>query len=420
MNNVRYGVLDKPPLKELIPLGIQMMLSCFGATILVPMLTGLQIGPALFGAGIGTLLFILMSKKKAALYLGSSFAFIAPLAFAGQYGIEYVAGGCVVSGLLYMIIAGIISKVGNEWLNKALPPIVVGNVIAVIGLSLSATAVSQASTLNGEYSLVALSIAAVSLGVMIIANNFCKGFVSLMPVAAGMIGGYLFTLIMGWVFPAYHIIDFTSVKEAAWITLPHFVVPKFNLTIVLIFLLTSFSTVVEHCGDMKTLSKVTGVDVYEEIGLHRTLFADGLSSAVSGLFGAPCTTSYGESLSTMALTKVTSIWVLGAAAVFAIVSSFFGKFTALIGTIPAPVIGGCCMLLYGTIASSGIRNIVDSGLDYTNKKNLVISSVILVTGIGGLALNFTINSNIDFSLSSVALATVIGIVLNAVLPDEDN
>ena len=420
MNDVKYGVTDRPPLKELLPLGLQMLLSCFGATILVAILTGLQVGPTIFGAGIGTLIFVFMARKKVALFLGSSFAFIAPLIFAGQYGPGYVAGGCIASGLLYMIIAGVISKVGSEWLNKALPPIVVGNVIAVIGLSLSTTAVSQATTINGQYSLVALSIAAVSLIIMIVANNFCKGFVSLMPVAAGMIGGYLFTLIMGWIFPAYHLIDFTSVKEAAWFALPKFVAPKFNITIILIFLLTSLSTIVEHCGDMKTLSKISGVDVYEEVGLHRTLFADGLSSAVSGLFGAPCTTSYGESLSTMALTKVTSIFVLITAAIMAIILSFFGKFAALIGTIPAPVIGGCCLLLYGTIASSGIRNIVDSGIDYTNKKNLVISSVILVTGIGGLALNFAINSDINFSLSSVALATVIGIILNAVLPDDKN
>lgn len=418
MKNIRYGVADKPPIKELIPLSFQMLLSCFGATILVPMLTGLSIGPALFGAGIGTLIFVLLAKKKVGLFLGSSFAFIAPIIFAGQYGPGYVAGGCIISGLLYMIVAAIISKTGINWLNKALPPVVVGSIIMVIGLSLSPTAVSQATTLNGEYSLVALSIAAVSLAATIVANNFCKGFITLVPVAIGMLTGYLFTLIMGFIFPAYHIISFEAVKEAPWFTLPTFVVPKFNLAIVLIFLFTSLSTIVEHCGDMKTLSKVSNVDVYNDVGLHRTLFADGLSSALSGVFGAPCTTSYGESLSTMVLTKVTSVTVLIGAAILAIAFSFFGKLTALIGTIPAPVLGGVCVLLYGLIASSGIRNIVDAGISYTNKKNLVISSTILVIGIGGLVLNFAISSEINFSLSAIALATVVGIILNLVLPED--
>ena len=231
MNSIKYGVSDKPPIKELIPLSFQMLLSCFGATILVPMLTGLSIGPALFGAGIGTLIFVLLAKKKVGLFLGSSFAFIAPIIFAGQYGPGYVAGGCIISGLLYMIVAAIISKTGINWLNKALPPVVVGSIIMVIGLSLSPTAVSQATTLNGEYSLVALSIAAVSLAATIVANNFCKGFITLVPVAIGMLTGYLFTLIMGFIFPAYHIISFEAVKEAPWFTLPTFVVPKFNLAI---------------------------------------------------------------------------------------------------------------------------------------------------------------------------------------------
>ena len=190
------------------------------------------------------------------------------------------------------------------------------------------------------------------------------------------------------------------------------------LKIVLIFLLTSLSTIVEHCGYMKTLTKVSDVDVYNDVGLHRTLFADGLSSALSGVFGAPCTTSYGESLSTMVLTKVTSVTVLIGAAILAIAFSFFGKLTALIGTIPAPVLGGVCVLLYGLIASSGIRNIVDAGISYTNKKNLVISSTILVIGIGGLVLNFAISSEINFSLSAIALATVVGIILNLVLPED--
>jgi uracil permease len=390
----------------------------FGATILVPLLTGLNPSTALFTAGTGTLIYILVTGAKVPAFLGSSFAFIpALIGISSAYGMPYALGGAFVAGLFYCLVGGIIKFTGTGWLDKALPPVVIGSVIVVIGLNLAPTAMNMAMNDGaGNYSLVMLSIAFVTLAVTVLANIFLKGFFSTIPILIGLVAGYLFTLIMGRFFPAYGIIDFRSVRDAAWFGLPRFEAPKFNLVAVLTFVIVSLATICEHLGDTLVTSKVVGQDFYKDPGLHRTLTGDGLATAWASLWGGPPNTTYGENIGVMAITHVYSVWVIGGAALIAVLLSFFRKFGALIQTIPTPVMGGISMLLFGIIASSGLRTIVESGVDYKDKRNLTISSVILVIGIGGGRLAFAITQNVSFELAGVALATVAGIVLNLIFP----
>lgn len=417
---------DKPPLAKWIPLSFQHVFAMFGATILVPILTGLSTSTALFTAGTGTLLYILITGAKVPAFLGSSFAFIPALIAVGkEYGVPYAMGGAIFAGFFYAIVALIVRFAGKKWIDAALPPVVIGSVIIVIGMSLAPTAVNEAFYLNNEYSLVALSIAAVTLAIAVFATIFLKGFFNTLSILIGLVGGYLFTLIMGCFFPAYHLIDFSSVQEAKWFALPFlqydgaghafWQAPKFNLVAILTFVIVSISTICEHMGDTLTTSKVVGTDFYKDPGLHRTLLGDGVATAWAALWGGPPNTTYGENIGVMAITKVYSVWVIGGAAVIAVVLSFCQKFGAVIQTIPTPVLGGICTLLYGLIASSGLRTLVDAGVDYQEKRNLTISSVIMVIGIGGGVLQFMVK-NFKFSLGGVALATVVGILLNLIIP----
>jgi len=410
---------DKPNLARWIPLSLQHVFAMFGATILVPLLTGLQPSAALFTAGTGTLIFILCTGAKVPAFLGSSFAFIpALIAISNSSGVPYAFGGAFAAGLFYCVVSIIIRFVGTKWLDKALPPVVIGSVIIVIGLCLAPTAIGMAtSKVNGDgYSLVSLSIAAFTLLVIIIATIVLKGFFSTIPILIGLVFGYLFTYVMGLIFPAYAIIDFSTVKEAKWLVFPTFSSPKFGLVPVLTFIIISFATICEHLGDVLVTSKIVGQDFYKNPGLNRTLLGDGLATAWASLFGGPPNTTYGENIGVMAITRVYSVWVIGGAAVIAIFLSFFAKIGAIIQTIPSPVLGGICMLLFGIIASSGLRTIVESGVDFKDKRNLTINSVILVIGIGGGELIFNITKDLQFKLSAVALATVVGIILNLAIP----
>jgi len=429
MAESNYSVLmpsDKPPLAKWIPLSFQHVFAMFGATILVPILTGLSTSTALFTAGTGTLLYILITGAKVPAFLGSSFAFIPALISIGkEYGVPYAMGGAIFAGIFYAIVALIIRFAGKKWIDVALPPVVIGSVIIVIGMSLAPTAVNEAFYLNNEYSLVALSIAAVTLAIAVFATIFLKGFFNTLSILIGLIGGYLFTLIMGCFFPAYHLIDFSSVQNAKWFALPFlqhdasgasfWMVPKFNLVAILTFVIVSISTICEHMGDTLTTSKVVGTDFYKDPGLHRTLLGDGVATAWAALWGGPPNTTYGENIGVMAITKVYSVWVIGGAAVIAVLLSFCQKFGAIIQTIPTPVLGGICTLLYGLIASSGLRTLVEAGVDYQQKRNLTISSVIMVIGIGGGLLQFMVGS-FKFALGGVALATLVGIVFNLIIP----
>ncbi len=417
---MKYGPAEKPPIGQWIPLSIQHVFAMFGATILVPILTGLSPSTALFTAGTGTLLYILITGAKVPAFLGSSFAFIpALIAISSSYGVAYAMGGAFVSGLFYGLVAFIIRQSGHNWLNKALPPVVIGSVIIVIGLNLAPTAMSMAmNDASGNYSLYFLLIAVVTLSLTIIANLFGKGFFSIIPLLIGLFGGYFFALIMGLIFPEYALINFSSVKEAAWFGLPTFTFPKFNFVAAFTFVVVSFATICEHLGDTLTISKVVGRDFYKDPGLHRTLAGDGFATLWASFWGGPPNTTYGENIGVLALTRVYSVWVTGGAAVIAVFLSFFPKFGALIQTIPNPVLGGISMLLFGTIASSGLRTLVDSGVNYEDKRNLTVSSVILVIGIGGGTLSFAMGQDLTFTLAGVALATLVGILLNLVLPKD--
>ena len=421
------GPHDRPNLARWITLSFQHVFAMFGATILVPLLTGLSPSTALFTAGTGTLIYIVITSAKVPAFLGSSFAFIpALIGIAEKYGMAYALGGAMCAGLFYAIVAGIIRIAGKNWLDKALPPVVIGSVIIVIGLNLAPTAMQSAMYNNGQYSLVYFSIAIVTLAIAIIATIFLKGFFNTISILIGLVGGYLFTLIMGCFFPAYKLIDFTAVREAAWFGLPFlqkaadgsyfWLAPKFALVPILTFIIVSLATICEHLGDTLVTSKVVGRDFYKDPGLHKTILGDGVATAWAALWGGPPNTTYGENVGVMAITKVYSVWVIGGAAVIAVLLSFVQKFGAIIQTIPGPVMGGISMLLYGLIASSGLRTIVESGVDYKDKRNLTISSVIMVIGIGGGMLEFSVGQNFKFSLGGVALATLIGILLNLIIP----
>jgi uracil permease len=411
---------DKPNIARWIPLSFQHVFAMFGATILVPILTGLEPSAALFTAGTGTLIFILCTGAKVPAFLGSSFAFIPALIAIGQstqYGIPYALGGAFAAGLFYCLISFIIRFTGTKWLDKALPPVVIGSVIIVIGLCLAPVAMGMAMNKgDGSYSLVYLSIAAFTLVITIIASIFFKGFFGTIPILIGLVSGYLFTLIMGFIFPAYAIIDFKIVEDASLFAFPAFQAPKFSLVPVFTFIIISFATICEHLGDVLVTSKIVGQDFYKNPGLHRTLLGDGLATTWASLFGGPPNTTYGENVGVMAITRVYSVWVIGGAAIIAVLLSFFSKVGAIIRTIPSPVLGGICMLLFGIIASSGLRTIVESGVDYKDKRNLTITSVILVIGIGGGQLAFNLTQELHFVLSGVALATVVGIILNLAIP----
>jgi uracil permease len=427
------GPRDRPPLARWIPLSFQHVFAMFGATVLVPLLTGLSTSTALFTAGTGTLLYIIITGAKVPTFLGSSFAFIPALVGIGQkYGVPYAMGGAICAGFFYCVVAIIIKVSGRDWIDRALPPVVIGSVIIVIGMSLAPTAIKEAmytgSTGNpSDYSLVYFSIAAVTLVIAVVATIFLKGFFNTISILIGLIGGYSFTLVMGYFFPAYHIINFAVVENAKWFGLPflqldtagnyYWMAPKFNIVAILTFVIVSISTICEHLGDILTTSKVVGKNFYEDPGLHRTLCGDGLATAWAALWGGPPNTTYGENIGVMAITRVYSVWVIGGAAVIAVILSFCQKFGAIIQTIPTPVLGGICTLLYGLIASSGLRTIVESGVDYQNKRNLTISSVILVIGIGGGVLQFNMGNNFQFSLGGVALATIVGITLNLIMPE---
>jgi uracil permease len=418
MKDKIIGVREQPELRRWIPLSFQHVFAMFGATVLVPLLTGLSPSTALFTSGIGTLLYILITGGRVPAYLGSSFAFIPPIvAISGSFGMEYALGAAFCVGIFYLIVAFIISKAGTGWIDRLLPPVVIGTVIMVIGLNLAPTAMDMAMNgPDGSYSFASVTIAVVTLSIAVVSLLVLKGFFTVIPILIAFFGGYLFTLVAGSIWSAFSWIDFSSVKEAAWFGFTAPKIPKFSAVPIITFLLVSLATIAEHLGDTMVTSKVVGKDFLKDPGIHRTLAGDGAATALAALFGGPPNTTYGENIGVMAITRVYSVWVIGGAAVIAIILSFITKVGAIINTVPVPVMGGISMMLFGIIASAGIRTVVESGVDYTCKRNLTISSVILVIGIGGGRIFFPLSESLHFELSGVALATLVGIVLNLILP----
>ncbi|MBT2678503.1 uracil permease [Bacillus sp. ISL-35] len=415
MNNKPIlDIKDVPSPFQWVTLSLQHLFAMFGATILVPYLVGLSPAIALISSGLGTIAFLIITKFQVPAYLGSSFAFIAPVIAAkagGGPGAAMV--GTFLAGLVYGIVALIIKKAGYRWIMRLLPPVVVGPVIIVIGLSLAGTAVSMAMNNPGtnEYSLIHFSAALVTLAATIIFSIYGKGMLSMVPILGGIVVGYLYSLAIG-------IVDLSGVKAAKVFEMPDFIFPfvdydiSISWKLVLLMVPVAIVTLSEHIGHQLVLSKVVGKDYIKEPGLHRSIMGDGMATMISGLIGGPPKTTYGENIGVLAITRVYSVYVLLGAAIIATVFGFIGKITALISSIPTPVMGGVSILLFGIIASSGLRMLVDSKIDFGNTRNLVVSSVILVIGIGGAF----IKVNENFEIHGMALAALVGVILNIVLP----
>ena len=421
------AIYDARPLGKgkMTVLGLQHLFAMFGATVLVPVITGLSVSATLLFAGLGTLLFHLLTKFKVPAFLGSSFAFLGGYAAVTQMGADkgldlahslpYACIGVFCAGLMYFVLAGLFAAFGAKKVLRFFPPIVTGPIIIAIGLTLSGSAIQNCNQ-NWWIALVAVAI-------IIVCNIWGKGMIKIVPILLGVLGSYIVAACFGQV-------DFTQVKEASWIGLPFafentafavFKNPDWGLIVaaIIAILPISLATMVEHIGDMCAISSTTGINYLGDPGLHRTLMGDGLATAVASLFGAPANTTYGENTGVLNITKVFDPCVIRIAAVFAIILAFCPKFAALIGVMPAATIGGVSLVLYGMISAVGVRNVVENQVDFTSSRNLIIAALILVLAIG---IKYGANDSISLgftSLSGLAVAALAGIFLNAVLPGND-
>ncbi|MDL4839994.1 solute carrier family 23 protein [Aquibacillus rhizosphaerae] len=436
--NMVMDVHEVPKISKWLIFSIQHLFAMFGATILVPALTELPPAVALVSSGTGTLAYLLITKGKVPAYLGSSFAFIYPVQMAmlsAESGIPGAMVGSFLAGLVYGLLALLIGAFGLNWLMKILPPVVVGPVIVVIGLGLAPTAIDMAMNYQGEYSGTHFSVAIVTLAITVIGSLFFKGFFGLIPILIGIIGGYLFGLMRG-------IVD-TSGVEASWSAIanassigeffgaiflvPDFVVPFVHYSpfdvisweIAAIMVPVAAVTIAEHIGDQMVLSKVAGRNFIKNPGLHRSILGDGVATVIASCLGGPPNTTYGENIGVLAITRVFSVFVIAGAAVLAILFGFVGIITAMIASIPSAVMGGVSILLFGIIASSGLRMLIDNQVDLGEKRNLIVSSVILVIGIGGALIKFDVG-DVSIEIAGMALATIIGIILNLILPGKES
>ena len=402
---------EKLPLVQAIPLALQHLMAMFGATVLVPLLTGLDPSVAIMTSGAGTILYLILTRGKIPSYLGSSFAFIGPIiAVATTKGIPQALGGLVVAGLVYVVVAMLIKVFGTSWLNKVLPPALVGAVVIVIGLGLAGVAVGMATKGAGDaFAMKNLLLALATLASAIVFSSYFKGFMATIPILLGIIAGYLIAIPMG-------MIDFKPVMEAAWIGLPTLTYPKFDIGAILIIAPVAFVVIIEHIGHLLVVNEIVGKDFTPM--LPESLAGDGLATALSAMVGGTPSTTYAENIGVMAVTKVYAtqvFWWAGALAFF--IGGFVPKLKFLIQSIPVPVMGGISLLLFGLIASSGLRLLVESGIDYSHSRNLILSSVVLVVGIGMESTGTTIPVG-DYVLPGMAAATLLGIVLNLILPRE--
>ena len=386
--------------------GAQMLFVAFGALVLVPLLTGLDPNVALFTAGAGTLVFHVVTGFRVPVFLASSFAFIAPIAYGvAEFGVAATLSGLVAAGLVYVALAALVRWRGQAIVHRVLPPVVTGPVIMVIGLALAPVAVDMATGMAvGDYSGRAVAVALVSLSATIATAMFGRGVARLVPILVGVGVGYAFAAILGMV-------DLSPVRDAAWLAVPAFVLPTFSLPAILFILPVAIAPAIEHVGDVIAIRGVTGVDYLEKPGLHRTLLGDGLATSLAGFLGGPPNTTYSEVTGAVALTKVFQPIVMVIAAVFAIVLAFVGKLGAVLQTIPTPVMGGILVILFGSIVAVGASSLVKAQVDLTETRNLVIMAVILVFGVGGMAFHLG-----EFTVAGIGLAGVVGVVLNLVLP----
>ena len=405
MDNRRIiQVEEKVPFNLLVPLSLQHMFAMFGASVLVPSIFHISPAIVLFMNGIGTLLFIFVTKGKAPAYLGSSFAFLAPAGVViANFGYEYALGGFVAVGFCGCILAYIVYKFGTDWIDVVLPPAAMGPVVALIGLELSGSAASNAGLLDPVINPKDVIVFLVTLGTAVFGSILFRKFLSVIPILIAVVAGYVAAVACG-------IVDFSQVAAAPIFALPNFTTPKFNLNAIMMILPVLLVITSEHIGHQVVTSKIVGRDLLKDPGLHRSLFGDNFSTMISGLIGSVPTTTYGENIGVMAVTRVYSVRVIGGAAVLSIACSFIGKLSTLIQTIPGPVIGGISFLLYGMIGTSGLRILVDAQVDYSKNRNQALTSVIFVAGLSGIALKIG-----SIQLTGMVLACVVGMVMSLVI-----
>lgn len=423
-SNLILDVNEKPSIGKWIILAFQHVFAMFGATILVPILVNsaagaevLTIPVTLVASGIGTLIYILCTKGKSPVYLGSSFAFIAPITAAYlKGGISGAMTGIMAVGLIYVIFAIIIKLIGKNWLDKLLPPVVIGPMIMIIGLGLAPSAISQIGLSSGAalewQPIVVALVAFLTTAIVAVA---AKGFLKVIPFLIGIVAGYLAGVAVG-------IVDFTPITEAAIVGVPNFLIPFVsytpNFSAILTIAPIALVTIAEHIGDHTALSAIMNRDLLKDPGLDRTLLGDGIATFVAGAIGGPANTTYGENTSVVGMTKVASVWVIGLAAIIAIILGFFTKFTALISTIPTAVLGGVSLLLYGFISVNGLKVLIQNQVDFNNTKNVIVASAMLVLGLGGATISI-VSGDLAVTISGMSLAAIVGIILNLCLPTEN-
>lgn len=410
MNKRVIQVEERPPLLLSIPLSFQHLFAMFGASVLVPMLFKIEPATVLLLNGIGTLLFIFITKGKVPSFLGSSFAFLSPaFTVIASHGYNAALGGFVASGIVFMLVALIVKYAGVKWIDIVFPPAAMGAIVAIIGLELAPVAAKMAGLVhdaNNPHLYMnpkVLLVSIVTLAIVVIGSVVFRGFLAIIPILIGIVGGYLTALAVG-------LVQFGAIASAGLFEIPTFYTPVFNWSAIITILPASLVVVAEHISHLIVTGNIVGKDLAKDPGLHRTMLGDGLSTALSGLVGSVPTTTYGENIGVMAITKVYSVWVIGGAAVISIFISFFGKLSAAIQTIPPPVMGGVSLLLFGIIAASGLRMLVESKVDYSKPKNLVLTSVVLIIGLSGTHIQVAK----DVQLTGMALATILSIVVSLI------
>ena len=418
--NLLLDVDQNPPLAKGLLLSLQHVFAMFGATILVPLILGMPVSVALFASGLGTLIYMVATQFKVPVYLGSSFAFISAMAFAMKQmngDVSAAQSGVVLVGLVYVVVALAVKLIGTKWIDRLLPPIVIGPMIMVIGLGLANSAVTNAGFIK-DGTVQQITVAIVTFLITAFINTKAKGFLKIIPFLFGIIGGYIVAVLFG-------LVDFTPVLEADWIAIPQLYLPFSTNGFFKEYhwyfgpetwaiLPVAVVTIAEHIGDHTVLSQICGREFLKTPGLHRTLIGDGVATAVSAFMGGPANTTYGENTGVVGMTRIASVSVIRNAALFAIVLSFLGKFTALISTIPNAVLGGMAILLYGVIASNGLKVLIEKQVDFREVRNLIIASSMLVLGLGGAILELG-----PVTLSGTALCALAGVILNLVLPYEN-
>ena len=397
---------ERLPLLQTLPLSLQHLFAMFGSTVLVPFLLKVDPATALFMNGIGTILYLVICKGRLPAYLGSSFAFISPvLAVCATPGMSYgdAQGGFIVFGLSFVVLAVLVNKVGTRWIDILFPPAAMGAVVAIIGLELAPLAMTMSGYLGEAQDMpneMAIIISTFTLAVTLLATVLGRGFIGIIPILIGVISGYVLSWCLG-------VVDFAKVAATPWFSVPTFYEPKFNLSAIMMIMPALFVVFAEHLGHLFVTSDIVGHDLIKDPGLHRSLFADGLSNILSGFAGSTPNTTYGENMGVLAITGVYSTWVIGGAAVLAVIFSFVGKIAALIHGIPVPVMGGVCIPLFGFIAASGIRILVEKHVNYTRSKNLILTAVTMICGLSGATVVIG-----PVQLKGMGLATVVAMILS--------